>query len=339
MAVWFTRQDRFLRRCPRGHALNSIGPRVSSTNSRSINLQETSTELDSAMVRPREPFVLEDSPNGRTLVVTGPWTEEAARLLSSGEADGLTLSYEKGFSENDLAFFEEWPLRRLRIHDPLLVDLTPVSRFSRSLEELSVRAASEARLDFAGFPRLRNISCEWQLLRSPRVEVRSLETLSTWNFDEADFRPLSNHPKLKRLTIRDAPRLRTLRGISALQSISVLGIHLARELSDISELSDADPTLGELSFDFCSRIERINALSALEHLRHLGVNDCKRIESLAPIIGLKELEVLDAWGSTRIVDGNLSLLLSLPQLRELRMKSRIDYRPSVDEIRTAIRRK
>jgi hypothetical protein len=291
------------------------------------------------MVRPRKPFILEDGPHGRTLVVTGPWTEEAARLLSSGEVDGLTLSYEKGFSENDLTFFQEWPLRRLRIHDPLLVDLTPIGRFSRSLEELSVRAASEARLDFAGFPRLRNISCEWQLLRSPRVQVGSLEALSTWNFDEADFRPLGNHPKLKRLTIRDAPRLRTLRGISALESISALGIHLARELSDISELADADPSLGELSFDFCSRIGGIDALSALEHLRHLGLNDCKRIESLAPISGLKELEVLHAWGSTRILDANLSLLLSLPQLRELRMKSRIDYRPSVDEIRTAIRRK
>jgi len=291
------------------------------------------------MARPREPFILEDNPEGRTLVVTGTWTPEAARLLSSGEIDGLTLDCEKGFCENDLTFLEEWPLHRLRIYDPLLADLTPISRFSQSLEDLSVRTASEARIDIAGFPRLRSLSCEWQLLRSPRVQGRSLETLATWNFDEADFRPLSNHSNLRRLTIRDAPRLRTLRGIKALPSISVLGIHLARELSDISELSDTDPTLEELSFDFCSRIGRINALSGLEHLRRLEVNGCKRVESLAPISDLCELEVLHAWGSTRIVDGNLSLLSKLPRLRELRMKSRIEYRPSVDEVKTAIRRR
>lgn len=113
------------------------------------------------MVRPRVPFILEDTSEGRTLVITGPWNSDAAHLLSRGEADGLTLNYAKGFCENDLSFFEEWPLRRLQILDRLLVDLAPIRRVSQSLEDLSVEVAPEARLDLAGIPNLRRLSADW----------------------------------------------------------------------------------------------------------------------------------------------------------------------------------
>lgn len=158
----------------------------------------------------------------------------------------------------------------------------------------------------------------------------------TWNYDEANLLPLIEPSHLEKLTIKDAPRLQTLRGISELRSLSVLGIHLAPQLSDLSELTDSAPTLKELRFEYCTRIGTLNALNCQVNLRHLVVNDCRQIESLEPISKLSELEVVHAWGSTRIVDGNLSLLLQSPRLRELRMKSRIEYRPSVDEVKTAI---
>ena len=46
-------------------------------------------------------------------------------------------------------------------------------------------------------------------------------------------------------------------------------------------------------------------------------------------------EVL-AWGSTRILDADLSPLLSLPRLTELRMKSRREYKPSVKEVQSEL---
>jgi internalin A len=176
------------------------------------------------------------------------------------------------------------------------------------------------------------------VLRPLSGRVHTLESLVTWNFDGSDFRPLNNYSRLKNLAVREAPRLQSLRGINVMNSLSALNLHLARQLSDISDLAESGSTLNKLSFDFCSRIGRLDALRSLRRLRLLGVSDCKRIESLAPLGQLTQLEVLHGWGSTRIVDGNLSLLLQLPRLREVRMKSRIEYRPSVDEITTAIRR-
>jgi len=47
-------------------------------------------------------YVLEDAPEGRSLVVTGPWSDNAARALARGEADGLVLNYARGFYESTL---------------------------------------------------------------------------------------------------------------------------------------------------------------------------------------------------------------------------------------------
>jgi hypothetical protein len=149
-------------------------------------------------MRLKEPFVLARTAQGRTLVVTGPWTSAAASLLSRGEVDGLTLNYALGFCESDLSFFGEWPIRRLQILDRLLVDLSPIERLSPSLEDLSVQVAPEARLNLAGFWNLRKLSGDWQLLRLALGQVQSLETLITWNFDEANLLPLIEHSNASR---------------------------------------------------------------------------------------------------------------------------------------------
>ena len=76
----------------------------------------------------------------------------------------------------------------------------------------------------------------------------------------------------------------------------------------------------------------IDAIGALENLRFLGVSDCGRIDSLGPLANLTELEVLYAWGSTRVLDGDLTPLLKLPKLREIRMRDRHEYKPRIRDI-------
>ncbi len=74
------------------------------------------------------------------MVVTGPWSDYAARLLWSGEIDGLDLNYVKGFKDTDLAFIEPWPIRRMSILARTVRDLAPVSNLAPTLVELSARS-------------------------------------------------------------------------------------------------------------------------------------------------------------------------------------------------------
>jgi hypothetical protein len=282
-------------------------------------------------------YEIEDSPSGRTLVVTGPWGPAAEEMLLSGQVDGLTLNYAKGFCEADISFVRDWPIHRLYILDRSLADLRPISRVANSLRELSIEASEKSRLEDVQFPNLSVVAGDWSLFRSMIGRSDSLVAAIISNYDEFDLLPLIGHPSLEALTLKDAPRLETLRGMPALTGLRKFGVHLAQRLSDTSDLTDASSRLMELRFEYCWRIKTLEQFKELTGLRHLGVNDCKQIDSLEPIGGLQEIEVFHAWGTTEFRDFDLSALLKLHRLREIRMKSRKSYRPSLEEVKRTLR--
>ena len=82
-------------------------------------------------------------------------------------------------------------------------------------------------------------------------------------------------------------------------------------------------------FEECPQIDAIDEVERLIGLRFLGVSECGAIASLSPVRGLTQLETFYAWGSTRILDGDLSPLTQLPRLQEIRMRNRRGYKPPV----------
>lgn len=279
-------------------------------------------------------FIVEDSPQGRSLVVTGAWSPEAAESLRRGEGDGLVLNYARGFSDHNLEFLDDaWGLRRLDVLDRAIEDLTPIGRLARSLEDLSVQAAPPAELDLSLVPRLRVVRAEWALIGRTLNELEDLHEVVTWQFDELDLHAFRDHVELRRLTIKDAPLLESLDGIGNLPGLEVLSVIAARRLRDISDVTSLGSTLRDFELQGCRALSEIDDVSSLVNLRFLGVSDCGEIESFAPIKELENLEVLHAWGTTKVVDGDLSPLTELHRLTEVRMQDRREYRPRVADLR------
>lgn len=282
-------------------------------------------------------YVFDDAPEGRSLVVTGAWSPEAAESLKRGEADGLVLNYARGFTEHSLEFLEAgWGVRRLRVLDRSIEDLTPIGRLSESLEELSVQAAPPAELDLGLVPRVRVLGAEWALIRPTVSALDALREVITWRFDEVDLHAFRDHVNLRRLVVKDAPRLESLDGIGSLPDLEVLSIIGARRLGDIADVADLGATLQEFELQGCRALSAIDDVASLVNLRFLGVSDCGDIESFAPIKELENLEELYAWGSTRVVDGDLSPLARLPELKEIRMQERREYGPRVAELKSSL---
>jgi hypothetical protein len=272
--------------------------------------------------------VLEEESRGKTIVLTGPWSDEPGEILMSGKADGLTLNYARGFTDGSLEFLDPgWRLRRFDLLDRSIVDLSPVCRLSDSLEELSIQAAPEAELDLAPLTRLRSVAGPWWLLRATLAEVVDLRSLITWEFDEPDLRSIRDHVRLQRLTIKDAPSLESLSGTDGLTDLIELRIQGARRLRDISDLMWLADSLAELWLQECRNLEALDEIEPLGNLQVLNVGNCGPIESVAPLARLKRLEYLSAWGTTQVLDGDLMPLVRLPALREVRMRDRRDYQP------------
>jgi hypothetical protein len=141
---------------------------------------------------------------------------------------------------------------------------------------------------------------------------------------------------LKHLTVKEAPNLESVSGIRDLPNRTVLGIFLARRLGEIGDVADRGRSLRELELEDRPGIDAIDDVESLGYLRFLSISECGDIASLAPVGSLKQLETLYAWGSTRIVDADLSPLAQLPRLKEIRMRNRRGYKPPVSDLVSAL---
>jgi internalin A len=163
----------------------------------------------------------------------------------------------------------------------------------------------------------------------------SLEELWVFNPPDADLTRFAALESLRRFELSGGRKLEQTAGIEQLHRLTFLGLYLQpslRELTGVDELS----SLLDLALENCKNLESIDEVSALTGLRTLKLADCGDIPSLQPLTNLSSLERFFAWGSTRITDGDLSILMRLPRLREIAMRSRRAYRPSVEDVELAL---
>ena len=283
-------------------------------------------------------YVVEQEPKGSTLVVTGPWSQAAADALSRGVADGLTLNYALGFSDSDIDFLQAWPLRRLRVLDRKLRDLGPIARLSGTLEDLSVQAAPKSKLDLTGFDRLQHLAGPWVNLRDSLHSVSGLRSVITFNFTGSDLSVFSAHQLRESLVLKVAPKLESLSGIGGLEHLSSLSLRQCPRLGDISPLAGLGLQMRVLKFEGCRALQSVDDLAGLSSLTFLEMGNCGGIVSLGPLRETHQLDALYLWGDTRVLDGDLSPLRALP-LRDLRVRARKEYRPTLPQLREELARR
>jgi|GEM_PF-1485647 len=284
-------------------------------------------------------FVIHDDENGRSLDVVGDWTPQAAKLLARGEADGLILNYARGFRERNLDFLRDWPVRRLTILARTITDLEPIYRLSATLEQLSLATSEKIALDLTRLPRLKHLSCEnWTQIEHTISSCTSLDYLYTGSYTPRDLLPLANNRSLTTIRMKDRPRLESLNGADAFISLVELGIFGAPLLKDLVDLGSASApkTLRTLELEMCRGISTLAAIGRLTGLTYLNVSDCGDIASFGPLANLHHLKELYAYGTTRVVDGDLSPLTGLNELTDVRMQNRRDYKPSLKYIKEQI---
>jgi hypothetical protein len=136
--------------------------------------------------------------------------------------------------------------------------------------------------------------------------------------------------------MKEHPQLESLDGLAQLPALSELRLSGAAQLHDISDLVGAATAsrLRTLQLQSCRAIERLDAVGSAGSLEYLNVSESGDIQSLCPLAALRELRVLYLYGTTRVLDGDLTPLTRMPRAEELRMQSRREYRPSVHEIKS-----
>jgi hypothetical protein len=192
------------------------------------------------------------------------------------------------------------------------------------------------RVDLSALPHLRSLSCDWDQVADTIGHASGIDDLYLGSYNEPDLTPIAHLTALTSLRMKDRPALRSLDGVESMPVLARLGIYLA-PLEETSALARiGSPVLADLALEACRGITSLSDLSGLAGLRRLNIGDGGDVESLQPLSDLRHLELLYLFGSTTVVDGDLTPLLCMPPMRDLRMMNRRHYRPSVQEVEKSL---
>jgi internalin A len=232
--------------------------------------------------------------------------------------------------EDDLSFLAQLPsLRGLVLNGGGVRDLSPVERL-HGLETLTLNTPAKPKLplDFSAFGSLKTLRLYWNPGFESVFSCTTLESLFVFGPPDPDLARFGALPRLRRLELSQGRKLTSTAGVGA--SVTFLGLYQQAALRELTEL----PALDVLAIEGS---KQLGELATVPTLTTLKAANCGDIASLAPLRGLDRLQEFFAWESTRIVDGDLSVLLELPRLRAIGMRDRREYRPRVAEIEEALR--
>jgi len=283
------------------------------------------------------PYEMEGAPDGsRALCPVGPWTTATEEAVWKERPDSLVLSYVYKFEgEPTLRFLPTGlPVRRLAVLYGI-ESFDGIEALGETLELLDIdRCGPQACVNLQGLPCLQSLSAHWSQfacsLSQASPELRKLNVVGGYPGSTLEDFPLSD--QLEELVLNTPARLESLAGLEQFTRLRRLEVLYASRLSGLTGPAAAPPLLEDLRFWSCSRMKSIAGLQGLTRLRKLELNNCARIDSIGPLRSLVRLETLHAWGTTRIMDEDLTPVAELPRLKKLNMAERKQYRPLVEEI-------
>ncbi len=273
---------------------------------------------------------------GRCLILRGQWNNEAESIILQNDVSSLRLSEGAGWSDQSLEFLERIPsdaLTSLEIYSQKITDVSHMLRFT-SLRKIGLQTRNAANFVSSAFPELEYLAYSWTKGGILDTLSGSLTVLKIDKYPYLDFLKIPKAQNLRALLI-GARKLSTLNGLEKFPLVQDITILDAGKLIDISELGNI-PDLQRLFLSGAISIFDLHPVSAILDLRHLGLNSCSDIKSLAPIAHMIEMETLEISGNTRIVDGDLSVVESMKNLRWLEIVPRKHYHPRVSSLLSKI---
>jgi hypothetical protein len=280
-------------------------------------------EISEPRVSYRGPAGYRYETNIPSIRINGVWDRKIAALMKRRKFEGLYFNYTRGWQGNDFQFLEELDGLRLLNIISIPVDTLSVIDQLTELESLGISCHWKKSINLSKLENLKSCYISWDkgaesVLQCDALQylyidmfklkdysaflgLRNIRTLTIANSSFADLAVLANMKNIKKLELTNCKKLESLKGLEQLQSLEWLSI------------------------DGCGKINAIGEIAELPNLRILQFRDTKELASIKPISKLRQLQVLSFYGSTNIVDGDLSSMEALDQLSLVGYHNRRHY--------------
>lgn len=256
--------------------------------------------------------------------LTSEWQSSYVSALAKYGVRELVLNVYRGWRGNNVDFLRSLPfLQVVDIFHEQLNDIDGLTSL-RNLEGIGLTVGSDATIDLELFDNLKELSLTWSSRFLGLAASKSLERLSMADYPKAGLDEILGLSKLEYLRLNNCAA-RSIDDIGVLSALRNADFAAMRRLEDLSPIYEAT-SLRRLELNLCRGMHgEIEGVERLRRLRVLGLTNCGPIASLKPVVALPELEMITIDGSTDIVDGALSVLEQLPNLKHVVLRNRRHY--------------
>lgn len=262
----------------------------------------------------------EKSPVGRCLMLRTEWHDRYKSLLGQKRIDTLRLSKYMGWCDASLEFLSGLTsLKGVEVTTEESLDATPIYALEK-LEYLHLDSKLSREFDVSRIARLRFLTLAWAAKLSGVEFCTGLKMLSIRGFPDLDLHPYSALTALEDLTITSR-KITSFGGIVSFIYLRNLTVNHASKLVDLSGV-ECLSALERVCFNRCKAFGSLPCLGGLENLESLILEDCGNIESLSFLSQAKKMKKLRRLlliGDTKVVDGDMSPILKLPNITDIRL--------------------
>ncbi len=284
-------------------------------------------------VRREDRYLIRTGELGETVILAQDRITQTLAFMKERSYDRLEVNRTLGYPSPDLSpvtafsFLTGFSL----IHGP--VDIAPF-RGLPGLTQLAIRAHVIAPFDFACLPNLLACRLHWWPGAKSVFTCTGLKSLDLDYYKHKSIGPLREFNRIEHLGISNSP-LEDLTAIAEMPPLRELELINLGKLSTLDALKP-QTQLRRLEIDGSRKLTEISALAGMTQLRSLHLCNAGRIKSLKPLQKLQHLQQLFMWEDTNVQDGDMRVLLELPELRLVAFANRRHYTHTCEEISTEL---
>jgi len=244
------------------------------------------------------------------------WSDGIERIIKKKRILELELNYAKGWPRGSgLSFLKNLThLKSFELLDYQVSDISLINKLSE-LRELNISSSCNNVIDCSNFPYLERIGLEWFPNAKSLFDCITLKRVFINSCNIKDLSVFGELQNLQYLSLK-SPKIESIGDVSALKNLNHLELGNAKKLTSLDGIEGLE-SLTTLELNRCRNISNIEPVKYLSKLRKFRLVDCRRIESLKPVAELMNLEEIAFYESTNIVDGDLSSLKNLPNLKNV----------------------
>jgi len=262
------------------------------------------------------PYNNPTSENRPGAILIGNWKTEYCKTLLKKKITALYLNVAQGWQGTDLSFLKDLDMiEELQIIAPQTENLAAIENM-KALQQLSITTNTRETIDFNKLEKLRSCYLYWWNNTKSVFECRNLESVYFDKLKLKDYSIITHLSKLKSLTIANCPITATdwIHELAQLNQLSLYNCKKIPTFNPISQLKN----LNRLEISGYRNLGSIDFLRNLTELEILLLTDVGEITNLSPFESLTQLKAFCFAGAkTRVSDGNLSVLETLPRLAML----------------------